>query len=71
MGFPDNFNVTAESLKSGEDIFHCAVSKLVIRETTLLEKDDGSKQAFATRTKNIESRKCFFCGKNGHIAKHC
>lgn len=66
-GLPSTFDITAETIMGVNFAYDEAVAKLVVRETRIVQVDEKSEFALAMK----ETKKCFICGKAGHIAKNC
>lgn len=70
LGLPADYDVMAESIIDDEFDYHKGVSKLIVRETRLTEKETGPGQALVTKTEK-DSKAYMNCGKRGPLAKDC
>lgn len=68
-GLPPEYDVTAETIMSESLGYREAVSKMVVREIRLASTQFGGGKAVLNYTK--DTRKCYACGKTGHIAHDC
>lgn len=66
-GLPTTFDITAETCMGGDFDYDESVAKLIVRETRIIQVDENCETALAMK----QGKKCFKCGKQGHIAKNC
>lgn len=71
-GIPEDNKVTVESIMSSKHTYHKAISKRIVPESRLGKSECASLQALVAMTPPPKKpRKCFYCGKQGLMAREC
>lgn len=74
MSLPDEFKhfISAwESVSQERQSINELISRLLIEEERINGKENQEKDNYAMAAKYVERRKCYTCGKTGHLKKEC